>query len=286
VTVRELGHLVVPGSRRLAVCEVGDPDGVVAFYYHGTGSSRLETALYADAAAAHGVRLVGWDRPGSGGSPAQPGRTLRDVVADTRSVADHLGLESVRVAGLSGGGSHALALAALGFPLVRGAVVVNPGPPAEDEVLAELPAQVTRFMRLARDHPAVFAAVAEVMQYRGSGKVAALLERARMRNTHPADVEVLHRPEVEAPFRAAAVEGGRQPRAYTTEALMIWNQPWDVRLDAFPVPVDVFTGDGDPFRPFAERLGRAGATVHVFPGGHASGFVPQVMDQVLVLLRG
>ena len=78
MTVRELDDLLLPDGRRLALCEVGDAYGVVAFYFHGTGSSRLETALYANAAAAHGVRLVGWDRPGSGGSPAQPGRTLLD----------------------------------------------------------------------------------------------------------------------------------------------------------------------------------------------------------------
>jgi hypothetical protein len=65
---------------------------------------------------------------------------------------------------------------------------------------------------------------------------------------------------------------------------MIWNQPWGFPLDEFAVPVDVFTGDGDPFRPFAERLEAAGATLHVFPGGHVSGFVPEVMRQVMALL--
>jgi hypothetical protein len=50
------------------------------------------------------------------------------------------------------------------------------------------------------------------------------------------------------------------------------------------VPVDVLTGDGDLFRQFAERLEAAGATLHVFPGGHVSGFVPEVMRQVMALL--
>lgn len=285
MTVRELDDLRLPDGRRLALCEVGDPSGVVAFYFHGTGSSRLETALYADAAAAHGVRLVGWDRPGSGGSPTQPGRRLLDVVADTQAVAGHLGVDAVRVAGLSGGGSHVLALAAAGSPLVTGVVAINPGPPAEERVLAELPNQVTRFIRLARDRPKAFAAAAQVTQYRGKGKVAELLESARMRGQHPSDVEVLHRPEVDDAFRAAAVEGGRQPRAFVNEALTIWNQPWGVSLDEFPVPVDVFAGDGDLFRAFTEGLGAAGATVHVFPGGHVSGFVPEVMNQVVALLR-
>jgi pimeloyl-ACP methyl ester carboxylesterase len=286
VTVRELDDVVLPGGRRLALCEVGDPDGVVAFYFHGTGSSRLETALYADAAAAHGVRLVGWDRPGAGGSPAQAGRTVLDVVADARAVADHLGVDGVRVAGLSGGGSHVLVLATAGAPLVRGAVAINPGPPADDAVLAVLPAQVSRFMRLARDHPSMFRLAANVTQYRGRGKVADALESARMRSLNPSDVEVLHRPEVQAPFRAAAVEGGRQPHAYTDEASIIWRTPWGVDMSQFPVPVDVFTGSADPFRPFAERLQDAGATLHVFPGGHVSGFVPEVVDEVVMLVKG
>jgi pimeloyl-ACP methyl ester carboxylesterase len=285
MTVRELDDLVLPDGRRLALCEVGDPSGMVAFYFHGTGSSRLEAALYADAAAAQGVRLIGWDRPGAGRSSVQPGRTLLDVVADTRAVADHLGVDGVRVAGLSGGGSHVLALAAAGGPLVRGVVAVNPGPPAEDEILAGLPGQISRFMRLARDHPSVFATVSQVAQYRGTGKVAEVLESMRMRGQHPSDVEVLHRPEVYDAFRAAAVEGGRQPHAYTNEALIIWNQPWGVSLNRFPMPVDVFAGDGDLFRPFAEGLAGAGATVHVFPGGHVSGFTPEVMNQVVALLR-
>ena len=284
MTVRELDDLVLPDGRRLSLCEVGDPTGAVAFYFHGTGSSRLEVALYADAAAAHGVRLVGWDRPGSGGSPPQAGRTMLDVVADTRSVAEHLGVDGVRVAGLSGGGSHVLVLAAAGAPLVRGAVAINPGPPADDFVLAALPTQISRFMRLARDHPSVFRVVANATQLRGRGKAAEVLEAARMRSLNPSDVEVLHRPEVQAPFRAAADEGGRQPQAYTNEASIIWNRPWGVDLSHFPVPVDVFTGSADPFRTFAERLQDAGATLHVFQGGHVSGFVPEVMTEVVELL--
>lgn len=214
-------------------------------------------------------------------SPAGPWSTSSRT---PRAVAEHLGVDAVRVAGISGGGSHVLALAATGAPLVRAAVAVNPGPPAEDDLLAILPGQISRFMRLARDHPKAFTVVSQAMQYRGQGKVAELLESMRMRGQHPMDVEVLHRPDVEPHFRAAALEGSRQPRAYTNEALMIWNQPWGFRLDEFPVPVDVFTGDGDLFRPFAERLEMAEATLHVFPGGHASGFVPEVMRQVTALL--
>jgi len=114
MTVWELDDVVLPGGRRLALCEVGDPSGRVAFYFHGTGSSRLETGLYASAAAAAGVRLVGWDRPGAGRSPAQPGRTLVDVVADTQAVAEHLG-----VASASRGSRAAVRTCWRSLPLVR-----------------------------------------------------------------------------------------------------------------------------------------------------------------------
>ena len=235
------------------------------------------------------LTAFGWSAgtgQGAGRSPVQPGRTLLDVVADTRAVADHLGVEAVRVAGLSGGGSHVLALAAAGGPLVRGVVAVNPGPPAEEDILAELPesgrpASCASPVTVRRSSPSS----PRSSQYRGKGKVAEILESMRMRGQHPADVEVLHRPEVYDAFRAAAVEGGRQPRAYTNEALIIWNQPWGVSLDTFPVPVDVFTGDGDLFRPFAERPLPGRSDLHVFPGGHVSGFVPEVMNQVVALLR-
>lgn len=281
--MRTLDPVVREGGRTLAVSEVGDPDGEPAFYFHGTGSSRLEIALYEHTARARGIRLVGWDRPGSGHSPPQPGRTLVDVVDDARAVADRLDLGRVSVVGLSGGGSHVLALAATAPDLVRHAIAVNPGAPAQDAVLSRLSPQLGRFMTLARDRPRVFALVSQAMQFRGGGR---LLEALRVRSLHPLDAEVLARSDVRPLFRAAADLGGRQPRAYTNEALIIWHQPWGFGLDAFDVPLDVFTGADDLFRPFCERLADAGATLHVFPGGHVSGFVPEVTDDVMRVAAG
>lgn len=185
MSVRDLDPLVLSDGRRLTLCEVGDPNGRVAFYFHGTGSSRLETALFAGAAQEHGVRLVGWDRPGAGGSTNRPGRTLLDVVADTRAVATHLEVGAVPVAGLSGGGSHVVALAAAGAGPVSRAVAVNPGAPADDEMLEVLSPSIGRFTALARNRPRAFAPVSQVMQYRGRGRVAEVLERVRRRQLRP-----------------------------------------------------------------------------------------------------
>ena len=283
MTLRGLDPVPRDGGRTLAVSEVGDPAGETAFYFHGTGSSRLEIGLYERAATDRGIRLIGWDRPGSGDSPAQPDRTLLDVVADARAVAERFGVDRVPVIGLSGGGSHVLALAATAPDLVRRGIAINPGPPSDDAVLARLSPQVGRPIALARDHPRIFRVLSQVLQFRGGGRLG---ERLRTRNLDPRDREVLSRPEVGPLFRAAADLGARQPRAFTTEALIIWNRPWGFPLDTFPVPLDVFTGTEDLFRPFCEQLAGDGATLHVFSGGHVSGFVPEVMDEVVAIADG
>jgi hypothetical protein len=76
--LRELEPLRLADGRRLDLCEVGDPKGRVALYLHGTGSSRLEVAPYAEAASRDGVRLVAWNRPGTAaGTSLSPGGLIR-----------------------------------------------------------------------------------------------------------------------------------------------------------------------------------------------------------------
>ncbi|WP_076258885.1 alpha/beta fold hydrolase [Intrasporangium flavum] len=281
MSLRDLPPVTLPGGRSLALCEVGDPTGRSVVYLHGTGSSRLEVELYDEAARARGVRMVCWDRPGSGRSPAQQGRTMRDVVDDARAVLDVLDTGRVGVVGLSGGGSHALVLAAAAPDLVRHAVVVNAGPPAEPDVLALLPASVSGPMRLARSRPWLFRRLGGLTQRRGTDLLGRVAEAVRRRGLDPTDAAVLERPEVRRVLEAAAEEGSLQPDAWTAEALVIWGEPWGVRLEDLAVPLDVFVGSEDPFRPFGESLTRVGARLHVFPGGHVSGCVPAVLDHVV-----
>jgi pimeloyl-ACP methyl ester carboxylesterase len=64
-------------------------------------------------ATSRGARLVSYDRPGYGGSTAAPGRSVADAADDVRAIADALDIEKLAVWGISGGGPHALACAAL-----------------------------------------------------------------------------------------------------------------------------------------------------------------------------
>ncbi len=98
-----------PDGRSLEVHEGGDPDGFPIVVHHGTPSSGL---LY-ERWATEGVRLIGFDRAGYGGSTRDHGRNIAAVAADVEALADALGLERFATWGISGGGPHALACAAL-----------------------------------------------------------------------------------------------------------------------------------------------------------------------------
>lgn len=102
-----------PDGRVLRVEEAGDPSGKPVLMHHGTpGAGHLYRRHAADAAE-RGIRLIGYDRPGYGGSTPQPGRSVADCAADVRAIADALQIDRLGIWGISGGGPHALACAAL-----------------------------------------------------------------------------------------------------------------------------------------------------------------------------
>jgi pimeloyl-ACP methyl ester carboxylesterase len=107
-------HLItLPDGRSLTAYEAGDPLGHAVLVHHGTPCSGILADWWARDAVARGIRLIGYDRPGYGGSDRHPGRTVADVVADARALADALGVTRFATWGVSGGGPHALACAAL-----------------------------------------------------------------------------------------------------------------------------------------------------------------------------
>jgi pimeloyl-ACP methyl ester carboxylesterase len=102
-----------PDGRTLAVQEAGDPGGKAVLVHMGSPNSRHIYGPNAADAAAKGLRLICYDRPGYGGSSPQPGRTHADCAADVRAICAALGIDRVAIWGISGGGAHTLASAAL-----------------------------------------------------------------------------------------------------------------------------------------------------------------------------
>ena len=81
-------------GRTLAYAETGQHGGVPFFYFHGIP----------------GVRLIGVDRPGYGGSEFRPGR-YSDWPMDVATVADALKIDRFAIVAHLGGGPYAIACA-------------------------------------------------------------------------------------------------------------------------------------------------------------------------------
>ncbi|RZS56335.1 pimeloyl-ACP methyl ester carboxylesterase [Microcella putealis] len=82
-------------------------------WHHGTPNVGSPPEPLMRAAKDAGLRWVSFDRPGYGGSTRHEGRTVASVARDALAAADALGLDRFAVMGHSGGGSPALAMAAL-----------------------------------------------------------------------------------------------------------------------------------------------------------------------------
>ncbi|MGN7800771.1 alpha/beta fold hydrolase [Leifsonia sp. 22587] len=91
----------------------GAAEAPVLVWHHGTPQTGAVIQPVATAAAARGLRVVSVTRPGYPGSDVRPGRSVADAAADVLAVLDALGIDRFATAGASGGGPHALALAAL-----------------------------------------------------------------------------------------------------------------------------------------------------------------------------
>src|SRR6476646_4080387 len=125
-------RMQLPDGRVFEYSAAGDPDRELLVFCVGTPSAVVDFPYVAEAAAARGLRSVICSRPGYGGSTRNEGRTVADAAADTAALADHLGADCFLVAGWSGGGSTALACAALLPDRVRAAVTLaGTAPPAE-----------------------------------------------------------------------------------------------------------------------------------------------------------
>jgi pimeloyl-ACP methyl ester carboxylesterase len=81
--------------------------------HHGTPSSARLHPWWSEDAERRGIRLVGFQRAGYGDRPRSAGRDVADVADGVARLADELGVERFATWGISGGGPHALACAAL-----------------------------------------------------------------------------------------------------------------------------------------------------------------------------
>jgi pimeloyl-ACP methyl ester carboxylesterase len=110
-----------PDGRTLAVEDAGDPAGRPVLVHGGSPCSRHLYGPWVADAARRGLRLIGYDRPGYGGSTPHPGYSVADCAGDVRAICAALEIDRLATWGISGGGPYALACAALLPDLVTAA---------------------------------------------------------------------------------------------------------------------------------------------------------------------
>jgi pimeloyl-ACP methyl ester carboxylesterase len=116
-------------GRGLRVSVAGASDGYPVFLMHGSPGSRRGPRPRGIVLYRLGIRLITYDRPGYGRSDRAEGRTVADAAHDVATIARALRIENFAVVGRSGGGPHALAVAALCPDLVSSlAVLVSLAP--------------------------------------------------------------------------------------------------------------------------------------------------------------
>jgi pimeloyl-ACP methyl ester carboxylesterase len=96
---------------RLAYAEYGAANGTPVFYFHDSGSSRLEAELFHQSAQRNGFRLIVLDRPGIGKSDFFVCARPDDFCAAVAAFAEAKGLKHYGVMSLGAGGIYALTLA-------------------------------------------------------------------------------------------------------------------------------------------------------------------------------
>jgi pimeloyl-ACP methyl ester carboxylesterase len=252
MTARDF-EVALPDGRTVTAREDGDPSGVPVFSLHGTPGCRFLYPRHVQDAARRGIRLIGYDRPGYGGSTPQRGRSVGDTAGDVSAIADHLGFDSFAVWGHSGGGAPALACAARLPERVVGASCLA-GVAAADatgfDPLEGMGDANREDYRLMASDPTAWEAklVAESAGYRTAtpeqiGEVlATLLSEVDRKVLNPAMLQF---------FAEQSREGFRNGADGMRDDNLGDIRPWGFDLAEIRVPTQIWHGGHDRFVPFS-----------------------------------
>lgn len=257
--------ILTENGRKIRISEAGQSDGVPVVVLHGTPGSALLYGPSVEDARSRGIRLIGYDRPGYGGSTPVPGRTVASVAQDVRSIAEALDLSRLLVWGISGGAPHALACATLLPDLViAAAALASPAPYPADAL--------DWFAGMGTDNVAEFHAALEgkeaIHQFVDQeapgliGGNAATVVQAMRSLLSPPDVAVFTEDVAEYLINAAR-EGVEERRDGWADDDIAFITPWGFELSHLRIPVLLMHGEQDRMVPFSHGKWLASRTPDV-----------------------
>ncbi len=245
--------VTLPDGRILVLHQTGAPDGVPVLTHHGTPESGTVYPPHAQDAAARGLRLISYDRAGYGGSTRDAGRDVAAVAADVAFALDAIGVGAFLTWGVSGGGPHALACAALLPDRVRAVASVAGVAPWDAEGLDPMEG-------MGEDNVEEFG-----LALQGEGRLRPLLEAFRdsVLTTTPAELaEQMRSLLAPVDVRALSGDAGDHLHASMVAGLtpgvdgwldddLAFVRPWGFDLASIAVPTLVQQGGQDLMVPAA-----------------------------------
>ena len=246
----------MPDGRTLTVREGGNPDGFPVLCISGTPGSSTIYEPHARDAEERGIRLFSYDRPGYGSSTRRKGRAIADSAADIAAVCDALDIDRFCVWGISGGGPHALAAAALLPDRVIAAAALASVAPYDAEALDYLEGMgeqnVEAFARLFEGEDAQRASTEKLRDELLSSTPERLIDVWETL-LGPSDREV-----ATGALAAFLIE---HMRAGIGSSIDGWIDddlesiaPWGFDLASIRVPVQLWQGEQDRFVPYGHGV--------------------------------
>ena len=230
-------------GRILAYAEYGDPVGRPLFFFHGGNDSRLEAAILHETAQQMGIRVIAPDRPGYGRSDFQPNRTFLNWPDDVAQLADTLSILQFAVAGHSGGGPHAAAVAYVLPERLTGVALISSAAPPGSSNKGMHP--LFRLVNFFMGHSAK---LHRLITQRTADQVNNTPETffAQWSRLSPADGRLFQtQPDVTELITAEMREALRQGIDAILQEHPLYKRPWGFDLAEISLPVHIWHGLAD-----------------------------------------
>jgi pimeloyl-ACP methyl ester carboxylesterase len=261
--------------------------GQAAFYFPGSGSSRLDHPYPEELLERLNIHLISVDRPGCGLSDFQKSRRLLDTPQDIVQLADYLKMERFYVMGHSAGGPHALACAhQLPERVIAGAAISSVAPMSRPDAYQRMPFMNQILARSARCFPMFVYLIRWMMRRMIMGDFTKTTKRL-MSSIPDTDKTILYDPQVSEHFVKTVREGFRPGSRGVAQDDILINRDWGFDLAEIKLRIDIWHGDADVNVPvgagryLGDRLPNARVTI--LPGeGHF--FLIKYWEKILAVL--